>query len=299
MKIRHSIKTHPFAWFLTFCFTLAVGIFPVLYKKLVDASHSSLLTLIVLFLYSILFCFLTSLPTLRKSLKNPIKINKRIAINFLILGILTVGGNIFFLFSIQSISPGIAQLIQRSEVVFVLYLCWIFFAEKISFRLNISVVVILIGMYFLKTQNDNIPALQNFVPLFWAAASGFCFALLQVMLQIIVRNHHPVLVNMIRFIITIVLLFLYPNSWILLQKITKEMLFWGFWAALIGPFFARLCYSYACKEMPVSTIVLITPIAPLITILFQWIFLGITISQSEIFGSIIILGGMYAAIKFR
>jgi drug/metabolite transporter (DMT)-like permease len=299
MKFRHSLKAQPLAWVLVLCFCLGVGIFPLLYKKLADTSNDNLLTLNVLMLYALLLTFLTSLPSLKKSFKNPVKIDRKIFLEFLLLGILTVGGNAFFLISIKDISPGIAQLVQRSELVFVLYLSWIFFAEKISFRLNISIIVILIGMYFLKQQDQNLSFLQSLIPIFWATASGFCFALMQVMLQATVRKYNPVVVNTMRFIITIIFLFSYPQSWIVMKQINTEILFWGFWSALIGPFCSRLCYSYACRKLPVSTIVLFTPLAPILTIIFQWIFLDIVITQIEFIGSIILLVGMYAAIKSR
>ena len=53
-------------------------------------------------------------------------------------------------FSIQQISPGIAQLTQRTEIIFVLYLSWFFLKEKVSFKVNIAVFVIFLGIAILK-----------------------------------------------------------------------------------------------------------------------------------------------------
>ena len=300
MKIIISFKQEPLSWFLVACCTFAVGVFPLVYKKLFDASNNVLTVIILLFFFSFLFNLIASaLPLLRSAKILPIKIKSNILSYLIILALLTIFGNITFLLAIQNLSPGIAQLVQRSELIFVLYLSWIFFAEKVTFGLNLSVLIILIGMYFLKTQENSHQIFQSFIPILWAIASGLAFALMQLILQVAVRKHHPAIVNMMRLLITMIILFLYPPSWKILHTITIDILFWGIIAAFLGPFFARLCYSYACKKISVSKIVLVTPVAPVITVILQWCLLNITITTSEIIGSIIILCGMYAAIKFR
>ena len=300
MKILFSFKKNPIAWFLTFCCVFFVGIFPLFYKRLYDASDSNaLLAIIILFLFSFLISFFIGLPRFFCNLKNPVKVEKIIIGQMFLLGVLAIAGNIFFLFAIKNISPGIAQLVQRTEIIFVIYLSWIFFSDKISIGLFFSIVIILVGMYFLKSEGENIDIIQSFFPIFYAVLSGFFFALMQVILQIVVRKYNPITINMSRLLISLIITLCYPASWQVLQNITQGVLFWGFLSALIGPFFARICYTYACKEIPVSTIVLMTPIAPILTIVFQWFFFSILISPSEVLGTIVVLFGMYAAIKFR
>ena len=74
---------------------------------------------------------------------------------------------------------------------------------------------------------------------------------------------------------------------------------WAAIAAFLGPFMARLFYSYACQILPVSKIVLLTPLAAIFTLFFQWILLGIGASLIEITGSAIVLVGIYTAIKYK
>lgn len=303
MKFFYSIKKEPVAWALTFFCTFCVGIFPLFYKKLCIASDNNiLLVIIVLFLFSFMMSFLAGIPKLFSLCKTPKiikKLQKKVIILLVFLSILTISGNVFFLLAIQDISPGIAQLIQRTEVIFVLYLSWMFFSERISIGLTFAAAFILVGMYFLKTQGAGLSIFQSFLPVFWATISGFCFALMQVLLQIIVKKNDPILINMFRLLVTLIIILCYPDSWGLLSKITQDVFFWGLLSALLGPFLARISYTYACRKIPVSTIVLITPIAPIFTIIFQWLFLSITIAPSELLGFVIILCSIYVAIRLR
>ena len=79
----------------------------------------------------------------------------------------------------------------------------------------------------------------------------------------------------------------------------SSLLLWAAIAAFLGPFMARLFYSYACQILPVSKIVLLTPLAAIFTLFFQWILLGIGASLIEITGSAIVLVGIYTAIKYK
>ena len=84
------------------------------------------------------------------------KLDKKFIFFILILAVCTILGNLLFLFSIQQISPGIAQLTQRTEIIFVLYLSWFFLKEKVSFRVNIAVLVIFLGISILKWDSSNL-----------------------------------------------------------------------------------------------------------------------------------------------
>ena len=55
----------------------------------------------------------------------------------------------------------------------------------------------------------------------------------------------------------------------------------------------------ACQILPVSKIVLLTPLAAIFTLFFQWILLGIFASLIVLFGSAIVLVGIYTAIKYK
>ena len=138
-------------WLLTFFCTLSVGLFPLVYKKLADESVNFWQVIVWLFLFSFLFNFLfyifsTFIHFKKNNLKNQfskMKLDKKFIFFILILPYAQFWAIycFFFLFS-----PGIAQLTQRTEIIFVLYLSWFFLKEKVSFKVNIAVFVIFLGI---------------------------------------------------------------------------------------------------------------------------------------------------------
>ena len=232
------------------------------------------------------------------------KLDKKFIFFILLLALCTILGNLLFLFSIQQISPGIAQLTQRTEIIFVLYLSWFFLKEKVSFRVNLAVLVIFFGIAILKWDSANISQfITGLLPIFFAILSGFFFACMQLVIQEAVKKFTPAFINIWRLGVTLWLLFVFlliflPN----LQSVfnpNSAVLFWAAIAAFLGPFMARLFYSYACQILPVSKIVLLTPLAAIFTLFFQWTLLGIRVSLIEILGSTIVLIGIYAALSSK
>ena len=298
MKIFSSLRQDSIGWMFSFFCCFGIGIFPLFYKKLSNISDN-FITIFLLIFFSCIFSFIASFIYTAIKGFTVIKLKKKDSLIFLLLGFLTIFGNMFFLFSINFISPGIAQLIQRTEIIFVLYLCYFFFAERVSVKLNIAIFIILFGMYFLKVEDNSISLIASFFPVIFAIISAFFFALMQVILQIIVRRNDPIFVNFIRLFIALCLLFFHPDSWSVLERINTEILFWAFICAFIGPFFSRLSYSLASRRLPVSTIVLITPLAPLLTLALELLFFGTQLTYKEWFGFFVVLGGVYTALKFR
>ncbi len=306
------IQKKSLGWLLTFFCTVSVGIFPLVYKKLADASVNFWQVIVWLFLFSFLFNFLFYIFSTFIHFKknNPkkqfskMKLDKKFIFFILLLALCTILGNLLFLFSIQQISAGIAQLTQRTEIIFVLYLSWFFLKEKVSFKVNIAVLVIFLGIAILKWDSANISQfITGLFPIFLAILSGFFFACMQLLIQEAVKKFTPAFINIWRLGVTLCLLFVLlfiflPN----LQSIfnpNSSLLLWAAIAAFLGPFMARLFYSYACQILPVSKIVLLTPLAAIFTLFFQWILLGIGASLIEITGSAIVLVGIYTAIKYK
>ena len=191
------IQKKSLGWLLTFFCTVSVGIFPLVYKKLADASVNFWQVIVWLFLFSFLFNFLFYIFSTFIHFKknNPkkqfskMKLDKKFIFFILLLALCTILGNLLFLFSIQQISPGIAQLTQRTEIIFVLYLSWFFLKEKVSFKVNIAVLVIFLGIAILKWDSANISQfITGLFPIFLAILSGFFFACMQLKLQCLKKS---------------------------------------------------------------------------------------------------------------
>ena len=138
------------------------------------------------------------------------KLDKKFIFFILLLALCTILGNLLFLFSIQQISPGIAQLTQRTEIIFVLYLSWFFLKEKVSFRVNLAVLVIFFGIAILKWDSANISQfITGLLPIFFAILSGFFFACMQLVIQEAVKKFTPAFINIWRLGVTLWLLFVF------------------------------------------------------------------------------------------
>ena len=302
------MQKHSLGWLLTFFCTVSVGIFPLVYKKLEEASVNFWQVIVWLFLFSFLFNFIFYIFSIfihfkKNNLKNQfskMKLDKKFIFFILILAVCTILGNLLFLFSIQQISPGIAQLTQRTEIIFVLYLSWFFLKEQVNFRVNLAVCVIFLGIAMLKWDSSNLSQfIAGLFPIFLAILSGFFFACMQLIIQEAVKKFQPAFVNIWRLMVTLCLLLAFPPAIQAVLHPNREILFWAVIAAFLGPFMARLFYSYACQILPVSKIVLLTPLAAIFTLFFQWTLLGIRVSLIEILGSTIVLIGIYAALSSK
>ena len=236
------MQKHSLGWLLTFFCTVSVGIFPLVYKKLEEASVNFWQVIVWLFLFSFLFnllfyIFSTFIHSKKNNLKNQfskMKLDKKFIFFILLLALCTILGNLLFLFSIQQISPGIAQLTQRTEIIFVLYLSWFFLKEKVSFRVNLAVLVIFFGISILKWDSANISQfITGLLPIFFAILSGFFFACMQLVIQEAVKKFTPAFINIWRLGVTLWLLFVFlliflPN----LQSVFNPNSAVLFWAAI-------------------------------------------------------------------
>ena len=105
----------------------------------------------------------------------------------------------------------------------------------------------------LKWDSSNLSQfIAGLFPIFLAILSGFFFACMQLLIQEAVKKFTPAFVNIWRLGVTLCLLFVLlliflPN----LQSIfnpNSKVLLWAAIAAFLGPFMARLFYSYACQR---------------------------------------------------
>ena len=113
--------------------------------------------------------------------------------------------------------------------------------------------MIFLGIAILKWDSANISQfITGLFPIFLAILSGFFFACMQLLIQEAVKKFTPAFINIWRLGVTLCLLFVLlfiflPN----LQSIfnpNSSLLLWAAIAAFLGPFMARLFYSYACQS---------------------------------------------------
>jgi drug/metabolite transporter (DMT)-like permease len=65
-------------------------------------------------------------------------------------------------------------------------------------------------------------------------------------------------------------------------------------ASLLGPILARLTFMWSLRCIELGTSYLLCQVEPVVTALFAWLMLGETLSESELFGALLILAGCLA-----
>ena len=168
---------------------------------------------------------------------------------------------------------------------------WLFLKEKVTVRLWIGVMVVMIGVILMKSEGLSIP-LDALIPVVWAFACAFFFALIQIVSKAVIHLIDPQVLNVSRLVIASTLLL---GS----EEIRNELsgLTYSQWsmlalAAFFGPFLGRVTYTYSLKYMTISKAMLLGMLSPVLTIVVEYHLYGTMISPSEMGGSLLIILGI-------
>ena len=193
--------------------------------------------------------------------------------------------------SLETSSATLFIVIARTEIVMAMILGWLFLKEKVTVRLWIGVVVVMIGMILMKSEDLSIP-LDALIPVVWAFACAFFFALIQIVSKAVIHLIDPQVLNVSRLVIASTLLL---GS----EEIRNELsgLTYSQWsmlalAAFFGPFLGRVTYTYSLKYMTISKAMLLGMLSPVLTIVVEYHLYGTLISPSEMGGSLLIILGI-------
>lgn len=275
---------------LSFFGALFAAIYVIPYKKVIDSTTPDVFVLGLLLVSLIA----NTIPTIFK--RKSISINKHVIWGSLLFALLTILGNYACGKSLEGLSPPVTVVVLRTQVLFVMFLGWFIFKEKVDAFLWIGGLIALLGIVVLSYSKDGWQ-IYRWLDICWAFLSMVSFALINIVVKIFINKVHPITFNFLRLLFSVLLLSIVPGC---IQSLIKLPLY--IWlmitlSALAGPVFSRIFYIYALKYIPISKFVIITAISPVLAIYLSWFFLHDIPSSYEIYGgSITILGILIPAV---
>ncbi|MGK5092386.1 DMT family transporter [Deltaproteobacteria bacterium TL4] len=211
--------------------------------------------------------------------------------SILSIAILGVCGNYAICNALIGISPTLAITVQRSDIIIAMILSWIVLKERVTPRLWVGVGLASGGIVLMKKGSVSI-SMESWLPILWAVASAFCFAIMQIIIKKIVKRIDPQVLNAWRLAIALGILSFVPGQIETMQKMSSQEWRMILLAAFLGPFLSRITYTHALRHIPVSLAVLLSTFAPVSTLIAEYFFLGNLLTWYEALGSLFILVGI-------
>lgn len=221
----------------------------------------------------------------------PLFFDRKHGLALVIFAILGVLGNYAICEALLGVSPTVAVVVQRGEIIIAMLLGWIILKERIGLRLWIGLALAIAGILLIRKDVFEV-SWDAWGPIIWAIISAASFATIQIITKFIVHQINPQVINLWRLAIALIILTFIPGVFGQIQQAGSQEWMWMMTAAFAGPFFARIVYTYSLKYIPVSKAVLMTTFAPISTLVFEFLLLGNLITWYEAAGGGLILTGV-------
>ena len=237
-----------------------------------------------------LFAFLFSLPGAWIH-RDHLIWNRKTILGIFGVALFGIAGNYALCQALETSSATIFMVIARTEIVIAMILGWIFLEERVSIRLWIGVLLVMIGVMVMKTEGLSVPA-DALIPILWAFGCALAFALVQIISKSIIHLIDPQVLNVSR--LTIAIIFLLLSTDIRKDLGSLSLSTWSILAlaAFFGPFMGRVAYTYSLKYMTIAKAMLLGMFSPVLTLFVEYQIYGILISPSEMGGSMLIILGI-------
>ena len=227
-----------------------------------------------------------------------IKINSKQAFNCCLAGFLFLGfGSGALVWSLQYIDSSLAALETSLQPLVVLVLMRIFEGKKISFLSFIGVLLGLLGMYLLVSQNEIIGNENSYKAIFmiflcmisWAFASLFV-AKAELPKNFFVNTGYQMLFASIFLIFGSIVFnenWTNPLDW---SNSVKGSLFF---LILFGSIIAFTSFNYLLRRVSPEKVSTSNYVNPIVAILLGWYFLNENITKQTLLASFILLMGVF------
>mgnify|MGYP001157185808 CR=1 FL=1 len=220
-----------------------------------------------------------------------IVLGKKTLLGIVAVALFGIAGNYALCRALEESSATLFMVIARTEIVMAMILGWMFLHERVSLRLWIGVLLVMVGVTVMKSEGLSIPT-DSLFPVLWAFGCALAFALIQVISKAIIHLVDPQVLNVSRLVIATFLLLLSTEIRNDLKGLTfSEWSMLGM-AAFFGPFMGRVAYTYALKHITIAKAMLLGMFSPLLTLMLEYLIYGTMISPSEMGGSAIIILGI-------
>ena len=200
-------------------------------------------------------------------------------------------GNWMFFLSVTHLNPAISVSVQRTELIFVAILGALFLQEPFNARLGIAIAFSLVGIWVLQGA-EWVISWQDWFGIMVTLVSALSFAFMLFFSKLALGYFPANQINIARLMLIASVVLLYPVSRENLIHLTAEGWMFAFTTAILGPFGSRMMLTQAIKQLAMAKALLITMSAPIITYVWQWLMLGISLSIFDVVGAGLILLGI-------
>ncbi|MEE3999007.1 EamA family transporter [Tenacibaculum sp. FZY0031] len=233
-----------------------------------------------------------------KFLKVPTKVTKKQLLNSGIAGFLfLVYGNGMFVWALKFVDSGFGALLAATQPLFVLLLLRLIDGKKMQRQSIIGVVLGIIGMYLLVSQNEIATSKDMLIGVFmifscvlsWSYGSVFVAKATLPKNFFVSTGYQMLFAGGLLFIASLVV----KETWI-------SPLNWSFKAQgamflliVFGSIVAFTSFNYLLKIVPTEKVSTSAYVNPVVALFLGWYFLDETLTIQSVIASIVLLSGVY------
>lgn len=233
-----------------------------------------------------------------KFLKVPITVTKKQLLNSAIAGFLfLVYGNGMFVWALKFVDSGFGALLAATQPLFVLLLLRLIDGKKMQRQSIIGVVLGIIGMYLLVSQNEITTSKDMLIGIFmifscvlsWSYGSVFVSKAKLPKNFFVSTGYQMIFAGGLLFTASLLL----GENW-------SSPLDWSFKAQgamflliVFGSIVAFTSFNYLLKIVPTEKVSTSAYVNPVVALFLGWYFLDETLTTQSVIASIVLLSGVY------
>ncbi len=207
------------------------------------------------------------------------------------IALAAAAGNIAQGYAFSTLHAGVAAVLIQTSLLFVALLGFVWLGEPTRRAVALGIVLTLLGVA--ATQIDALTSnLQLNTGVFWALAAAFGFALIDVISRKGSQGTDPMVTNVVRAALAVVVLAFVPHAVEQLLAMGPQRWFACALAALLGPGLGRLLLLSASKDLPAVESALLQQTRPLLAIPISSLYFSVWPTGAEWLGCGLIFVGL-------
>ncbi|MGG6231264.1 EamA family transporter [Tenacibaculum sp. SDUM215027] len=233
-----------------------------------------------------------------KLLKKSIKVTKKQLLNSAIAGFLfLVYGNGMFVWALKFVDSGFGALLAATQPLFVLLLLRLIDGKKMQRQSIIGVILGIIGMYLLVSQNEITTSKDMLIGIFmifscvlsWSYGSVFVAKATLPKNFFVSTGYQMLFAGVFLFIGSVLLKETWssPIDWSLKAQGAMFLLI------AFGSIVAFTSFNYLLKIVPTEKVSTSAYVNPVVALFLGWYFLDETLTTQSVIASIVLLSGVY------
>ncbi len=282
----HEIKGSLFIFFSAFMYATL----PILGKLAFQTGLTPSAILLLRYLFSLLL-----LSVYIKLIKN----KKVLTLSPLVItqGIFFTLGSLFYFYSLKYLAAGIASVIFFTYPVIVACLAVPIYKEKLAPRLICALSLALGGIFLISGIGREIGGI-SLTGVILVLCGCVCYAFFGLIGQKTVANADPISITATLSLVALIIIAFFSNhDLVFLYHLSWKQVLIGLTMAVANTLLAVLFFLKGVQEIGASRATLISTAEPPLSILLAFIVLGETLTLWQLFGSVLVFGGMILAIS--